>query len=51
MLSLVMSAQSNNCFSLAAPVLPVFRNELASSTAFLEYTATGWSAVYCRSPI
>ena len=35
-LSLVTSVQSNSCFSLAAPVLPVLMNESASSTAFFE---------------
>jgi hypothetical protein len=33
-LSLVMRRQSNSCFSVAAPVLPVLMNESACLTAF-----------------
>ena len=49
-LSLVMSRQLNSCFSAEAPVLPFSMKESASSTAFLEKTATGCRTVYCSSP-
>ena len=44
-LSLVISRQSNSCFSLFAPVFPVRMNESACFTAASENTATGCRTV------